>query len=129
MIKIEPRVEYAAQQITEGDFVFDVSLTHVQGIIYRKETRTARLMTDAKLTAVDAECPEDDENDNLILDRLQRRNRSKRRHVDHQCGVTPPTEFSFFGIGCWIILKNGNAIDIVGPEKFEELYRAISKSS
>jgi hypothetical protein len=129
MIKIEPRVEYQAQEITARDFEPDPfpspgekPATHVPGVIYRDVTRTARLATDEEL--------EDDGTvaamDNAVdadEGRRPKRPRSDMHYEARGRGVQPPGKHSFYGIGCFIIVKNGRAIDIIGPEELREKYR------
>lgn len=123
MMKIEPRVEYAAQEITAADFEEPFDFSRVKGVLYRNETRTARLMNETELhyQNVDLAAEDVDADDDRPTKTYAASNRPKGSPR------TPgaPGPHSFYGIGCFIIMKNGKPIDIVNPQKLKEIYRAI----
>lgn len=111
MIKIELKTEFGAHEITADDF--DGSKRpDIKGVIWREPTRTVRLT---------AEHEEDDEVDEPDHD--DERPPRRRYPKPNSDGVRP---CSFYGIGCFIIVKNGRAIGIMSPKAFAAKYRSTT---
>ena len=111
MIKIELKTEFGAHEITAADFD-GPKRPDIKGVIWREPTRTVRLTAEHE--------QDDEENDEPEYeDKPPRRRFSK----PDSYGVRP---CSFYGIGCFIIVKNGRAIGIMSPKSFQTKYRSTT---
>lgn len=112
MIKIELKQEFVAHEITAADFDGE-KRPDIRELLWRVPTRTVRM------TQVD---DGDEEDDDEEYARIERKKPSPGRRAAE--GVAP---LSFYGIGCFIIVKNGRAIGIMSPTAFAQCYREVEE--
>lgn len=110
MIKIELKTEFGAHEIVAADFDGE-RRPDIKGVIWRETTRTVRMASESEI--------EDGEDDPEEDDRPPRRRYPKSQNSD---SVRP---LSYYGIGCFIIIKNGRAIGIMSPKSFNARYRSL----
>lgn len=108
MIKIELKTEFGAHEITSFDFE-GPKRPEIRGVVWREETRTVRMASESEVQ--DGEDDPEDEDERP----------PRRRYPSNKDGSVHP--LSFYGIGCFIIIKNGKAIGILGPKAFNLRYR------
>lgn len=111
MIKIELKTEFGAHEITADDFDGE-KRPDIKGVVWREPTRTVRLSSEQEIEDGEDDEPEED-------DRPPR-----RKFPRHQPGSVGAC--SFYGIGCFIIVKNGRAIGIMSPKSFAAKYRSTT---
>lgn len=112
MIKIELKTEFGAHEITAADFD-ESPRPDFKGVVWRDPTRTVRLVSEQEI--------ENEEED----DSPEEEDRPPRRKFSrHHPGSVGPC--SFYGIGCFIIVKNGRAIGIMSPKAFAAKYRSTT---
>ena len=112
MVRLELRVEYAAYEITADEFdsAIPSPTRSLPGLVYRDETRTVRLST------------EEEQEDEGYSDKVDKR--STKRPYEPHCGTpSKPGQYSYYGIGCWIVCKNGRPIAIMSSHKLAEVYK------
>lgn len=110
MIKIELKTEFGAHEITAADFD-GPQRPDFKGVVWREPTRTVRLTSEQEIEDED-DSPEEED-------------RPPRRRF-HKPGSGTVGPCSFYGIGCFIIVKNGRAIGIMSPKAFAAKYRSTT---
>lgn len=113
MIRLELRVEYAAYEITETEFdsAIPSPTRALPGLVWRDETRTVRMMTE---TEREDDCTEQGH--------APDKRPTRKRDYEPNTAATPGP-CSYYGIGCWIVCKNGRPIAIMSKQKLAEVYR------
>lgn len=112
-VRLELRTEYSAYEITPQDFdsAVPTPLRSLKGLVFRDETRTVRLATETEMEdeQYGDQC---DAPTRYVTDRPKK-------------GTGAPGPCSFYGIGCWIICKNGRPIAIMAKDKLNERYKVM----
>lgn len=111
-VKIQPRFELTAVEITAEDFDRPPYPTRVKGLVYSPTTRTVRLMSEdeRRRNYVDTKEQEDDEEEAESLARYRQLQKTNRR-------------FQHFGCGCWVIVKNDIAVEIITRETLSSRFQ------